>query len=136
MTTSWRFKNVTIKNQRRHTLDTRIACHIIPIRVTLGSARLIVLNPLNTYAKHHARRYVDYGFLKKKRRPVVRWWWNHLKNLRRVAQSGRALALGARCRRFESGYADIYRGVEQLVARQAHNLKVAGPSPAPATNKR
>ena len=113
MTTSWRFKNVTIKNQRRHTLDTRIACHIISIRVTLGSARLIVLNPLNTYAKHYARRYVDYGFLKKKRRPVVRWWWNHLKNLRRVAQSGRALALGARCRRFESGYADIYRGVEQ-----------------------
>ena len=27
---------------------------------------------------------------------VVSWWWNHLKNLRRVAQPGRALALGAR----------------------------------------
>ena len=27
---------------------------------------------------------------------VVNWWWNHLKNLRRVAQPGRALALGAR----------------------------------------
>ncbi len=29
---------------------------------------------------------------------------------------------------------NLYRGVEQLVARQAHNLKVAGSSPAPATN--
>ena len=27
------------------------------------------------------------------------------------------------------------RGVEQLVARRAHNPKVAGPSPAPATKK-
>ena len=27
-----------------------------------------------------------------------------------------------------------YRGVEQLVARQAHNLEVACSSPAPATN--
>ena len=27
---------------------------------------------------------------------VVSWWWNHLKNLRRVAQSGRALDLGSR----------------------------------------
>lgn len=35
---------------------------------------------------------------------VVSWWWNHLKNLRGVAQPGRALALGARCRRSESGY--------------------------------
>lgn len=26
-----------------------------------------------------------------------------------------------------------FRGVEQLAARQAHNLKVAGSSPAPAT---
>lgn len=37
---------------------------------------------------------------------VVQWWWNHLKNLRGVAQSGRALALGARCRRFESCHPD------------------------------
>ena len=44
--------------------------------------------------------------------------------------------LGTGNRWFESSCADIYRGVEQLVARQAHNLKVAGPSPAPATNKR
>ena|GEM_PF-1776451 len=27
-----------------------------------------------------------------------------------------------------------YRGMEQLVARRAHNPKVAGSSPAPATN--
>ena len=27
----------------------------------------------------------------------------------------------------------IYRGVEQLVARRAHNPKVVGSSPAPAT---
>ena len=27
---------------------------------------------------------------------VVSWWWNHLKNLRCVAQSGRALDLGSR----------------------------------------
>lgn len=30
----------------------------------------------------------------------------HLKNLRSVAQSGRASALGAECRQFESGYSD------------------------------
>ena len=29
----------------------------------------------------------------------------------------------------------IYRGVEQLVARRAHNPKVVGSSPAPATTK-
>ena len=28
----------------------------------------------------------------------------------------------------------FYRGVEQSVARQAHNLNVAGSNPAPATN--
>lgn len=28
---------------------------------------------------------------------------------------------------------EIYCGVEQLVARQAHNLKVEGSSPSPAT---
>ncbi len=28
-----------------------------------------------------------------------------------------------------------YRGVEQLVARRAHNPKVAGSSPVPATRK-
>ena len=28
-----------------------------------------------------------------------------------------------------------YRGVEQLVARRAHNPKVVGSSPAPATQK-
>ena len=37
---------------------------------------------------------------------VVSWWWNHLKNLRSVAQSGRAPALGAGCREFESRYSD------------------------------
>jgi hypothetical protein len=31
---------------------------------------------------------------------------------------------------------DIYRGVEQLVARQAHNLEVACSSPASATKKK
>jgi hypothetical protein len=30
----------------------------------------------------------------------------------------------------------IYRGMEQLVARRAHNPKVAGSSPAPATMKK
>ncbi len=29
----------------------------------------------------------------------------------------------------------IYRGVEQLAARQAHNLEVVGSSPTPATKK-
>ena len=41
---------------------------------------------------------------------VVSWWWNHLKNLRSVAQPGRALALGARCREFESRYSDTTCG--------------------------
>ena len=41
---------------------------------------------------------------------VVSWWWNHLKNLRRVAQSGRASALGAEGRWFESSYADTTCG--------------------------
>jgi len=35
--------------------------------------------------------------------------------------------------RFESFYISIYCGVEQLVAQWAHNPKVAGSSPAPAT---
>ena len=50
---------------------------------------------------------MDYGFLKKKQIPVCRWWWNHLKNLRSVAQSGRASALGAEGREFESRHSDI-----------------------------
>ena len=29
-----------------------------------------------------------------------------------------------------------YRGVEQMVARRAHNPEVAGSSPVPATNKK
>ena len=29
---------------------------------------------------------------------------------------------------------EFYPGVEQLVARQAHNLEVAGSSPVPGTN--
>ena len=33
-------------------------------------------------------------------------------------------------------YITIYRGVEQLVARWAHNPKVTGSSPVPATTKR
>ena len=37
---------------------------------------------------------------------VQRWCRKHLKNLRGVAQSGRAPALGAGCRQFESGYPD------------------------------
>jgi hypothetical protein len=38
--------------------------------------------------------------------------------------------------RHQNGSILIYndRGVEQLVARRAHNPKVAGSSPAPATN--
>ena len=31
---------------------------------------------------------MDYGFLKKKQIPVCRWWWNHLKNLRCIEESG------------------------------------------------
>lgn len=34
-------------------------------------------------------------------------------------------------RHFKTKY---YRGIEQLVARQAHNLEVVGSSPTPATN--
>ncbi len=30
---------------------------------------------------------------------------------------------------------ETYRGIEQLVVRQAHNLEVLGSSPSPATNK-
>jgi hypothetical protein len=30
----------------------------------------------------------------------------------------------------------LYRGVEQLVARRAHNPEVLGSSPSPATNKK
>ena len=30
---------------------------------------------------------------------------------------------------------DLYRGVEQLAARWAHNPKVGGSSPPPATNR-
>ena len=32
-------------------------------------------------------------------------------------------------------YTSLYRGVEQLVARRAHNPEVLGSSPSPATNK-
>ncbi len=32
-------------------------------------------------------------------------------------------------------FVKIYRGVEQLVARRAHNPKVVGSSPTPATTK-
>ena len=34
-----------------------------------------------------------------------------------------------------SDYIKRYRGMEQLVARRAHNPKVAGSSPAPATKR-
>ena len=37
---------------------------------------------------------------------VVQRWWNHLKNLRSVAQSGRALDLGSKGREFESRHSD------------------------------
>ena len=37
---------------------------------------------------------------------VVSWCRKHLKNLRSIAQPGRALALGARCREFESRYSE------------------------------
>ena len=46
--------------------------------------------------------------------------------------------LAVRCRRgHDSGTkaTEPHRGVEQLVARRAHNPKVAGSSPAPATKK-
>ena len=33
-------------------------------------------------------------------------------------------------------HTEIYRGVEQLVARRAHNPKVVGSSPAPATKEK
>ena len=35
-----------------------------------------------------------------------------------------------------SSYKKLYRGVEQLVARRAHNPKVVGSSPAPATKRK
>lgn len=31
--------------------------------------------------------------------------------------------------------ASVYRGVEKLVSRQAHNLKITGSNPVPATKK-
>lgn len=37
---------------------------------------------------------------------VVGRWWNHLKNLRSIAQPGRAHALGAWGRESESRYSD------------------------------
>ena len=79
---------------------------------------------------------MDYGFLKEKRILVVQWWRNHLKNLRSVAQSGRALDLGSKGREFESRHSDTYRGLMQWLASKAHNLEVPGSSPGPATNKR
>ena len=36
----------------------------------------------------------------------------------------------------ESGIKTKYRGVEQLVARRAHNPKVVGSSPSPATKNK
>ena len=36
---------------------------------------------------------------------------------------------------YSSIFANLNRGVEQLVARWAHNPKVAGSSPVPATQK-
>ena len=37
---------------------------------------------------------------------------------------------------YSSIFATLNRGVEQLVARWAHNPKVAGSSPVPATQKK
>ena len=37
---------------------------------------------------------------------------------------------------YSSIFANLNRGVEQLVARWAHNPKVAGSSPVPATKKK
>ena len=52
---------------------------------------------------------------------------------REVAQLGRAPGLGLGGRRFESCLPDLYhRGVEQLVARRAHNPEVVGSNPSPA----
>ncbi len=50
-----------------------------------------------------------------------------------MAQLGRAPGLGLGGRRFESCLPDLYyRGVEQLVARRAHNPEVVGSNPSPA----
>ena len=53
-----------------------------------------------------------------------------------ITQLTRVLDLHSRSRGFESHYLHKTknRGVEQLVARQAHNLEVACSSPAPATD--
>lgn len=37
---------------------------------------------------------------------VVSWWWNHLKNLRSIAQPGRAPDLGSGGRESESRYSE------------------------------
>ena len=56
---------------------------------------------------------------------------------RGISSAGRALALQARCRRFDPVIPHHYhRGVEQLAARRAHNPKVVGSSPSPATKLR
>ena len=37
------------------------------------------------------------------------------------------------CSIINSKYILLYRGIEQMAARQAHNLEVVGSSPTPAT---
>ena len=41
---------------------------------------------------------------------VVSWWWNHLKNLRSIAQPGGAPDLGSGGRESESRYSDTTCG--------------------------
>ncbi len=45
-------------------------------------------------------------------------------------------AAGVALRAFAFFWKTLHRGVEQLVARRAHNPKVVGSSPAPATKEK
>ena len=59
---------------------------------------------------------------------------SHVKSFNRgVAQSGRVLALGARCRRFKSCYPDHFAGIAQLVEQLICNHQVVGSTPAAST---
>ena len=52
---------------------------------------------------------------------------------RGVAQPGRVLALGARCRRFKSCYPDHFAGIAQTVEQLICNHQVVGSIPAAST---
>ena len=57
------------------------------------------------------------------------------KNLYRGVESRQKSGAARRVHNPAKNEIFIYRGVEQLVARRAHNPKVVGSSPAPATKK-